>query len=322
MRAVIMREFGPPEVLQPAEIADVTAAAGEVVIDVEICGVTFVETQIRAGRPPRREMLPALPVILGNGVGGTVAAAGAGVEAALVGRRVVASLNGTGGYAERAAVPARQLVEVPGGVALRDGVALLADGRTALALISRARPATGDTVLVEAAAGGVGTLLVQLAKNTGARVVALAGQQRKLALARELGADVAVGYSAADWPERVRQAVGSVDVVFDGVGGGVGRAAFGLLGPGGRFCPFGMASGSFAPVTPELAREHKVTISQGAALSPAEHVALVCTALAEAAAGRVRPVIGQELELERAAAAHAAIEARATTGKTLLTVTR
>jgi NADPH2:quinone reductase len=322
MRAVIMREFGPPEVLQPAEIAEVTAAAGEVIIDVEICGVTFVETQIRAGRPPRREMLPALPVILGNGVGGTVAAAGAGVDAALVGQRVVASLNGTGGYAERAAVPARQLVEVPGGVALRDAVALLADGRTALALISRARPATGDTVLVEAAAGGVGTLLVQLAKNTGARVVALAGQQRKLALARELGADVAVGYSAADWPERVRQAVGSVDVVFDGVGGGVGRAAFGLLGPGGRFCPFGMASGSFAPVTPELAREHKVTISQGAALSPAEHVALVRTALAEAAAGRVRPVIGQELELERAAAAHAAIEARATTGKTLLTVTR
>ncbi len=219
-------------------------------------------------------------------------------------------------------MPARQLVEVPGGVALRDAVALLADGRTALALIHRARPAAGETVLVEAAAGGVGTLLVQLAKSTGARVVALAGQQRKLALARELGADAAVDYTAGNWPERVREAVGSVDVVFDGVGGGVGRAAFGLLGPGGRFCPFGMASGSFAPVTPELAREHKVTISQGAALSPAEHVALVRTALAEAAAGRVRPVIGQELELERAADAHAAIEARATTGKTLLTVTR
>jgi NADPH2:quinone reductase len=94
MRAVIMREFGPPEVLQPAGIAEVTAAPGEVVIDVEICGVTFVETQIRAGRPPRREMLPALPVILGNGVGGAVAVAGAVVDAALIGRRVVTSLNG------------------------------------------------------------------------------------------------------------------------------------------------------------------------------------------------------------------------------------
>ena len=322
MRAVVMREFGPPEVLQPAEVAPVTPGPGEVVIDVEVCGVTFVETQVRAGRPPRREMLPALPAILGNGVGGTVAAAGAGVDAALIGRRVVASLNGTGGYAEHATVAVGQLVDVPGGLALRDAVALLADGRTALSLIGRAHPTAGETVLVEAAAGGVGTLLVQLAKNAGARVIALAGQQRKLALARELGADIAVDYSAADWPERVREAAGSVDVVFDGVGGDVGRAAFGLLGPGGRFCPFGMASGSFAPVTPELAREYKVTISPGAAMSPAEHVALVRTALAEAAAGRVRPVIGQELELERAADAHAAIEARATVGKTLLTVTR
>lgn len=318
MRAVIMREFGPPEVLQPAEIADVTAAAGEVVIDVEICGVTFVETQIRAGRPPRREMLPALPVILGNGVGGTVAAAGAGVEAALVGRRVVASLNGTGGYAERAAVPARQLVEVPGGVALRDGVALLADGRTALALISRARPATGDTVLVEAAAGGVGTLLVQLAKNTGARVVALAGQQRKLALARELGADVAVGYSAADWPERVRQAVGSVDVVFDGVGGGVGRAAFGLLGPGGRFCPFGMASGSFSAVSDHDAALRRATVVRSGPLAPALSRQLTISALEEAVDGRLRPVIGETFALAEAAAAHAAIEERRTLGKTLL----
>lgn len=322
MRAVIMREFGPPEVLQPAESAEVTAAPGEVVIDVEICGVTFVETQVRAGRPPRREMLPALPVILGNGIGGTVAATGSAVDVALLGRRVVTSLNGTGGYAQRAVTLARQLVEVPDGVALRDAVALLADGRTALSLIRRAQAGAGDTVLVEAAAGGVGTLLVQLARNAGARVVALAGQPRKLALARELGADVAVDYSAVDWPERVRKAVGRVDVVFDGVGGDLGRAAFGLLGRGGRFCPFGMASGSFAPVTPDLAREHEVIVSQGAAVSPAEHAALVHAALAEAAAGRIRPVIGQELELERAADAHAAIEARATTGKTLLTATR
>jgi NADPH2:quinone reductase len=322
MRAVVMREFGPPEVLQPADSVEATAGPGEVVIDVEICGVTFVETQIRGGRPPRRGMLPALHAILGNGVGGTIAEVGAGVDAALIGRRVVTSLHGTGGYAQRAAAARRQLVHVPDGVALRDAVALLADGRTALALIGRARPAAGETVLVEAAAGGVGTLLVQLARNAGARVVALAGQQRKLAVARELGADVTVDYSATDWPERVREAVGSVDVAFDGVGGDVGRAAFDLLGPGGRFCPFGMASGSFAPVSLDLAREHQVTISQGAAASPAEQAALVRTALAQAAAGRIRPVIGQTLELERAADAHAAIEARATTGKTLLTVTR
>src|SRR5580693_3242065 len=212
-----MREFGPPEVLEPAEVDEVKIGPGEVVIDVEFANVTFVETQIRAGRAPHPSMLPALPAILGNGVGGTVGGAG---------RRVVASLNGTGGYAERVVVPSARLIEIPDGVALRDAVALLADGRTALALADRAGLRAGDTVLIEAAAGGVGTLLVQIARNAGARVVALAGQERKLAVARDLGADLAVNYRAGDWPQRVRDAVGQVDVVFDGVGGDTGRDAF------------------------------------------------------------------------------------------------
>ncbi len=319
MRAVVMREFGPPEVLEPAEVDEVRAGQGEVVIDVELANVTFVETQVRAGKPPHPSMLPALPAILGNGVGGTVAGAGSGVEA---GRRVVASLNGTGGYAERVAVPTARLIEIPDGMPLRDAVALLADGRTALALAGRAGLRAGDTVLVEAAAGGVGTLLVQLARNAGARVVALAGQSRKLAIARDLGADLTVDYSRDGWDTRVRNAVGEVDVVFDGVGGDIGLAAFGLLATGGRFCPFGMASGRFARVTPELAQARQVTIRAGAAASPEELAALVRTALAEAAAGRLRPVIGQEFELAAAADAHAAIEARTTVGKTLLTVPR
>ena len=322
MHAMVISQFGPPAVLQPAEAAEVIAAPGGVVIDVEVCGVTFVETQIRAGKAPRREMLPALPAILGNGVGGTVTEVGAGVDAGLVGRRVVTSLNGTGGYAHRAAASAGQLVDVPEGVPLRAAVALLADGRTALSQVDRAQLKPGDTVLIEAAAGGVGTLLIQFARNAGARVVALAGQERKLAVAAELGADVTVDYSQADWPDRVRDAVGTVDVVFDGVGGAIGLAAFELLGPGGRFCPFGMASGSFTPVTPELVQQRRVTIGQGPAVSPADGVAWQQKALDEAAAGRIRPVIGQELELEQAAAAHAAIEARTTIGKTLLTVTR
>jgi len=322
MRAVVMREFGPPQVLQLAETADAQAGPGQVVVDVEIAGVTFVETQVRAGRPPNPGMLPVLPAILGNGVGGIVAELGDGVDGALTGRRVVTSLSGTGGYAERAVATAGRLVEVPDGLALRDAVALLADGRTALALAGRARPVKGETVLVEAAAGGVGTLLVQLARNAGARVVALASEERKLRLAHDLGADIAISYGDQDWPRRVRDAVGAVDVVFDGVGGDIARAAFGLLGPGGRFCAFGMASGSFAPVTPELAQQHQVSMVHGTGLSPEELTALVRAALAEAAAGRIRPVIGQELELARAAAAHAAIEARATIGKTLLTVPR
>ena len=338
MRAVVMREFGPPEVLEPAEVDEVRAGPGEVVIDVEIANVTFVETQVRAGKPPHPSMLPALPAILGNGVGGTVAGpaasgaaasgaaasggAASGGAASEAGRRVVASLNGTGGYAERVVVPAARLIEVPDGMALRDAVALLADGRTALALADRAGLRAGDTVLIEAAAGGVGTLLVQIARNAGARVVALAGQPRKLAIARDLGADLTVDYSRDGWDKQVRDAVGQVDVVFDGVGGDIALAAFGLLAADGRFCPFGMASGSFAPVTAELARARQVSVLAGAAAGPQELAALVRTALAEAAAGRLRPVIGQEFELAAAAKAHAAIEARTTVGKTLLTVPR
>ena len=338
MRAVVIREFGPPEVLEPAEVAEVRAGPDEVVIDVEFANVTFVETQIRAGRAPHPSMLPALPAILGNGVGGTVtvagawagagtgagagAGAGAGPGAASGERRVVASLNGTGGYAERAVSPASRLIEVPDAVAMRDAVALLADGRTALALADRAGLHAGETVLVEAAAGGVGTLLVQIARNAGARVVALAGQPRKLALARDLGADLTVDYSREGWEKQVRAAAGEVDVVFNGVGGDIGLAAFGLLGAGGRFCPFGMASGSFAPVTAELAQARQVTVRAGAGASQEELAALVRTALAEAAAGRLRPVIGQEFPLAAAARAHTAIEARETVGKTLLTVPR
>jgi NADPH:quinone reductase len=320
VHAVVMREFGPPEVLEPAEVDEVRAGPGEVVIDVEIANVTFVETQVRAGKAPHPSMLPALPAILGNGVGGTIAGTGPATSGA--GRRVVASLNGTGGYAERVAAPAARLIEVPDGMALRDAVALLADGRTAFALADRAGLRAGDTVLIEAAAGGVGTLLVQIARNAGARVVALAGQPRKLAIARDLGADLTVDYSRDGWDKQVRDAVGQVDVVFDGVGGDIALAAFGLLAAGGRFCPFGMASGSFAPVTAELARARQVSVLAGAAASPQELAALVRTALAEAAAGRLRPVIGQEFELAVAAKAHAAIEARTTVGKTLLTVPR
>jgi NADPH2:quinone reductase len=320
VRAVIVRQFGPPEVLVAGEAPEPSPGEGEVVVDVEFANVTFVETQMRAGRPPRPGMLPALPVIPGNGVGGVVGEVGAGVGPELVGRRVVASLGGSGGYAERVAVAAQRLLEVPGDLALRDAVALLADGRTALSLVRLASPRAGETVLVEAAAGGVGTLLVQLARNAGARVVGLAGGARKLAVARELGADVAIDYREDGWAQQVRDVVGDVDVAFDGVGGDIGLAAFDLLRAGGRFCPFGMASGRFTAIPEQAAQARGVAVLRGGAPSPEDLLALSRAALEEAAAGRLRPVIGQEVALEDAAAAHAAIEARTTVGKTLLVV--
>lgn len=317
-----MREFGAPDVLRLEDVPGPSADPAAVFIGVEFASVTFVETQVRAGRPPRPAMLPALPAILGNGVGGTVIKAGAEADLGLLGRQVVTALGGRGGYAEEAAAAVPGLIEVPDGMRMRDATALLADGRTALGLMELARPGSGDTVLVEAAAGGVGTLLVQLARNAGARVVALAGGERKLAVARDLGADLVIDYSDAGWPSRVREAAGKADIVFDGVGGGIGLAAFGLLGDGDRFCPFGMASGGFTPVGPNLARERGITVLRNGAPDAERLRALSKTALDEAAAGRIRPVIGQESGLSQAAAAHQAIETRATIGKTLLAVPR
>jgi NADPH:quinone reductase len=322
MDAVVLRRFGSPDELVLEEIADPAVAPGAVVISVEFASITFVETQIRSGHPPHPSMAPALPVILGNGVGGTVVAVGPGADAALLGRRVISTTGGRGGYAEQAEADAAALIPVPGGVSTADATALLADGRTAMALANAAALRPGETVLIEAAAGGVGSLLVQLAREAGTTVVAGVGSAGKLAAIAETGAGEAVNYRSPEWADRVRAAVGGVDVVFDGVGGAVGEAAFGLLREGGRFMTYGMASGQFARIADADAAARGVTIQRGAPVSPERMRELSSAALDRAAAGRLRAVIGQTFPLADAAAAHAAIESRTTVGKTLLTVSR
>lgn len=317
MRVVWLTELGGPDVLVPGDAPDPRPGPGQVVVDVAYANVTFVETQFRAtGFGP---VQPEPPMVMGNGVGGVVTALGAGVDGDLLGRRVVASTGGSGGYAERVAVDAAGLVDVPDGLDLDTAVAVMADGRTALLLVRKAELHDGDRVLVEAAAGGVGTLLVQLAAAAGAWVVAAAGGEAKAKLALDLGADLAVDYRESGWPDTVRDATGGLDVVFDGVGGAIGRAAFELLGRGGRMLSYGLASGEWAGISEPRARERGVSLVQARG-TPDELRALTVRALAEAASGRLRPVIGQRFPLERAADAHAAIESRATSGKTLLVV--
>jgi NADPH:quinone reductase len=237
-----------------------------------------------------------------------------------VGAGVVATTGGRGGYAELASVPATSIISIPPEVAMSDAVALLADGRTAVRLIDVAVIQPGETVLVEAAAGGVGSLLVQLAKRAGARVIAAAGGGRKLEVARALGADIAIDYRGPSWTEEVASFVGygGVDVVFDGVGGSIGRDAFWLLGRGGRLCAFGMAGGSFAAISEQELSERGVTRMRGGAGDLRELASLTARALSTAAAGELRTVIGQKTPLANAADAHRAIEGRATIGKTLL----
>src|SRR3954470_6451747 len=308
MRAVWLREFGGPEALEPGEAPDPVPGPGQVLVEVAFANITFVETQVRSGTGPFR---PVLPIVPGNGVGGVISAVGPGADPGLAGQRVVTSTGGSGGYAQRVAVDAAAVFEVPDALALDAAVALLADGRTATGLVHATRVRPGDRVLVEAAAGGVGGLLVQLAKAAGASVVAAAGGPAKVASV--VGADVVVDYLLPDWPS----SAGEVDVVFDGVGGAIGTAAFGLLRPGGRMVMYGLAGGSWAEVSEADAAARGVSLVRSIG-SPEQLRAFTESALSEAAAGRLVPVIGQRFPLEKAADAHAAMESRSTVGKTLL----
>ncbi|MFL6073858.1 MAG: zinc-binding dehydrogenase [Mycobacteriales bacterium] len=311
MRAVWLTAFGPPEVLVAGEAPDPEPGDGQVLVETAWAGVTFVDTMVRAGRSPQPGGGPELPVILGNAVGGVVSAGAPD----LVGRVVVASLNGRGGYAERAVAAAEDAFPVPDGLEPAHAVALLADGRTAVGLTTLVPPEPGQRVLVEAAAGGVGSLLVQLAAAAGAHVIAAASSAAKLEQARGLGAADTVNYAEPDWPVSVG---GPVDLVYDGVGGEIGAAALELVAPGGRFATFGLASGTPTDTAPAAGR--------GVALAGFEQLRAIAgrrheftrTALAEAAAGRLKALVGHVHPLERADAAHRAIEARQVYGKALL----
>jgi NADPH2:quinone reductase len=324
MRVVEATRFGGPEVLVPSQAPDPVAGTGQVVVEVSVAAIDFVQTQLRRGFTPGPP-LPDPPYVPGATVAGQVSSVGQGVDVRWVGRRVVThTACGLGGSAERAVATSDALIWVPQGLSLPDAAALRDDGGTALGLVEVARIRAGEWVLVEAAAGGVGSLLVQLARAAGARVVGAARGQHKLDLAKELGAEAVVDYSQPGWPERVRDVTGGrgPDVVFDGVGGQVGQDAFGAMAPGGRFSIRGAASGAPTVIDAAEARRRQVSVIGIEQLQKfgAEAKARVERVLAEAAAARIRPTIGQTFPLERAGAAHAAIEAREVLGKTLLVI--
>ena len=239
MRAIWLREFGGPEVLVPGPAPDPVPGPGQVLIDVAHANITFIETQLRAGRPGPFRLTP--PLIPGNGVGGVITAVGSDVDPALTGRRVVSATGGSGGYAERAAVDASAPIAVPAGLALDAAVALLADGRTATMLIEAVGVRPGDRVLVEAAAGGVGSLFVQLAARAGARVIGAAGGRRKVDLLPGLGADWPSTTCCPTGPSRsARRSAGSTWCSTGSAGRWPGPPST-CSSPGGRMVSFGLA---------------------------------------------------------------------------------
>jgi NADPH2:quinone reductase len=332
MRAIRVTGFGGPEVLIPATVPAPAPGPGEAAIAVSVADVLFLDAMIRSGH--YADAFPVRPpYIPGNGVAGRVVAVGEGADSGLTGRLVVArtgSHGGSGGYASAAVVPAERLVPVPEPVDARQAAALLHDGATALGLLAGTGVNPGEWVLVLGAAGGLGLLLIQLARAGGGRVIGaarLAGvarRQEKLDAITGAGASAVVDYGDPGWTRDVVAAAGGAgpDVVFDGVGGSLGRAAFGVVAAGGRFSAHGAPAGGFTRIDPLEAADRRVRVRgiEQVQYGPARQAQLTARALAYAAAGRLAPVIGQVFPLERAAEAHASMAARSVVGKTLLIV--
>lgn len=325
MHAIRLHEFGPAENLRYEEVPDPRPAAGEVRIAVEASGVHLLDTIIRAGASGGPFPLPELPAIPGREVAGTVDAVGPGVEEAWVGRRVAAHLGmASAGYAELAVAPVPALYEIPDDLEATIAVGAVGTGRTTMAILDVADLRTGDVVLVTAAAGGIGSLLVQAATAAGAElVVGAAGGPGKVDQVLWLGAGAAVDYDDPEWPEHVRAVLDgrAVTVAFDAVGGALGRGAFELLGTGGRLIQYGPASGEPTPIAPGEADARGVTVTSALGprlIDPAVQRRYAELALAAAMAGALMPVVGPPFALADAAGAHRAMESRGTVGKTVL----
>jgi len=307
MRIVRVAEFGEPDVLRTVEVADPVPGAGQVVVAVVAADVLYLDTMIRRGAATA--FFPVRPpYVPGTGVSGTVTAAGEGVPDSWLGRRVVVETDG-GGYASQVTASVEDLIAVPDDVDLPVAAALLHDGRTAYGLLETTPVRAGDRVLVTAAGGGLGLMLVQLARAAGAHVVAAARGDTKLAAARAAGAGETVDYSIPRWTD----AVGAVDVLYDGAGGDIASASARLVPAGGRISAHG-APGGFPDLTEARARGVTVLGIEQVRFGRSEIRRLVSAALA----GPARPVIGATYLLDRAARAHAAIERRAVVGKALL----
>ncbi|MGO1081215.1 quinone oxidoreductase family protein [Inquilinus sp. CA228] len=324
MKAVQFSRFGGPEVLATVERPTPRPGPGEVLVRVRAAGVNYFETLLRRNL---YAVTPELPMVPGVEVAGEIETVGHGVDATLRGARVAVPMfaigRPAGGYAEYVAVEAAAVVPLPDGLSFEQAAALLVQGLTALHLVRRSPP-RGRTVLVTAAAGGVGSLLLQLARRAGAeRVIAVAGGREKLDVARSLGADLGIDYREPGWAAMVHEATGGLgaDIVYDTVGGATTKACLDALAPYGELV-FG-ALGRFELTAAEL--EGMLFRNQslkGFALLPLLTAEGLRADLAElfalAATGALTVRQGGRYRLDQAAEAHRALETRRSTGKVVL----
>ncbi|MGW0939635.1 zinc-binding dehydrogenase [Streptomyces sp. NPDC002666] len=331
MHAVRLHTFGPAENLTYEHTDDPVPGPGQVRIAVRAAGVHLLDTALREGMTGPYPTPTPLPTVPGREVAGIVESLGEGTDPDWLGRHVVAHIgNAPGGYAELTVTEADKLHPVPDSLDDAAAVAMIGTGRTTLGILGFTPLGPDSVAVVTAAAGGIGTLLVQYAKNAGATVIALAGGPAKVALAHANGADLAVDYTLPDWPRHVRTHLDTLGrratVVYDSVGSTTARAAVDLLGKGGQHIVYGWSGSGLHDGGPLTFTEDELAaraITSESVLGPAMIQrggglrALETRALAEAAAGRLRPAI-QRYPLAEAAAAHRDLETRGTTGKVVL----
>lgn len=326
MRAVQFHQFGGPEVLVVTDLPKPEPGPGQVLIKVAAAGINFADTQMRQAT---YAMLPELPCVLGIEVAGTVEALGDGVSAFAAGQRVAAALFLAGadsGYAEYVAVDQSAVLALPDGVSYGDATALLMQGLTAHYMLGQLSLA-GKKVLVNAAAGGVGSILVQLAKNAGASLVAGAASAGKLDAVRSLGADAAVDYTAEGWVEQAMAASGGTgfDYVLDSVGGAVMNALLGALGFGGQLVIYGalnlqdFALGPAEAAALMFGNKSIKGFALFTVMTPDGARAALAEMFAMLADGRMKLLPGASWPFAQAGDAHRAMQDRSSTGKLVLT---
>jgi NADPH2:quinone reductase len=322
MKAIWVEEFGEADVLQYIDVERPEPGEGEVLIEVSSAGVNYADTMRRRNQYVEPQDLPFTP---GSEVAGIVAEVGEGVDDVSVGDRVV-SLLGTGGYAEYAVAPARRLIPLPEGLDFDRAAAIPLQGLTAYHCIRTSGALKdGESVLVHAAAGGVGTLSVQMAKLLGAgTVIATASSEEKLDLARSLGADVLIDYTEEDWPEKIREATEGkgADIILEMVGSDFPQKNLKCLNVFGRMVVFGAASRERGTIVPAnlMKRCHAVVgfYLPQIMRRPDLFVPSLKEILAWISTGDLQLTIGGTYPLDQAADAHADLEGRQTTGKLLL----
>jgi NADPH2:quinone reductase len=320
MKAIRVAAYGGPEVLRYVALPDPSPGPGQVRVRVEAAGVNFIDVYNRTGLYPG-----ALPLVPGQEGAGIVDAVGPGTVGFREGDRVVWA-NVMGSYAEHALVSAERAVAVPDGTDSRTAAALMLQGMTAHYLSTSTYPLKpGDTCLVHAAAGGVGLLLVQMAKRRGARVLGTVSTEEKARLARDVGADEVILYTREDFHDAVKRLTNGrgVDVVYDSVGKTTAEKSLDCLVPRGMMVFYGNSSGAVPAVDPLLlTRKGSLFLTRPSlAHYIADRASLEARAgevLGEAAAGRLKVRIDRTFPLAAAADAHRALEGRQTTGKVLL----